>query len=93
MRVAGLSGESRRTGVITTTPGSERAPPDLVDGDFTAAAPDRMWCADATYVATWAGWLYLAVVIDVFSRRGVGWAVADHLRTELMRAARDHAIV
>ena len=93
MRVAGLCGESRRTGVMTTTPGSERAPPDLVERDFTATAPDRLWCADATYVATWAGWLYLAVVIDVFSRRVVGWAVADHLRTELMRAALDHAIV
>lgn len=92
MRVAGLCGESRRTGVMTTTPGSERAPPDLVERDFTATAPDRLWCADATYVATWAGWVYLAVVIDVFSRRVVGWAVADHLRTGLMRAALDHAI-
>jgi len=92
MRVAGLCGVHRRTGVITTTAGSERAAPDWVERDFTAAAPDQLWCADATYVATTAGWLYLAVVIDVFSRRVVGWAVADHLRTELMCAALDHAI-
>lgn len=92
MRVAGLAGETRRTGVVTTTPGSERAPPDLVERAFTADSPDALWCADATYVATSAGWLYLAVVIDVFSRRVVGWAVADHLRGELMRAALDHAI-
>lgn len=92
MRQAGISGETRRAGVITTTPGSERAAPDLVERDFTASAPDQLWCADATYVATWAGWLYLAVVIDVFSRRVVGWHIAEHLRTELMRTALDQAI-
>jgi len=92
MRVAGLCGVHRRTGVITTTAGSGRAAPDREERDFTVAAPHQLWCADATYVATTAGRLYLAVVIHVFSRRVVGWAVADHLHAELMCAALDHLI-
>ncbi len=52
--------------------------------DFTATGPDQLWVADITYVPTWAGFLYLAVVLDVWSRRIVGWAMATHLRTELV---------
>lgn len=59
---------------------------------MTAAAPDRVWTADITYIPTWSGWLYLAVVLDAFSRRMVGWAMADHLRTELVVDALDMAL-
>ena len=59
---------------------------------FTAAAPDRLWVADITSVPSWAGFLYLAVVLDVHSRRIVGWAMADHLRSELVIAAVDMAV-
>lgn len=65
---------------------------DLVQRDFSAPAPDRLWVADITYVPTLAGFLYLAVVLDVFSRRIVGWAMAAHLRTELVLAALDMAL-
>jgi putative transposase len=63
----------------------------LVDRDFTAKRPDELWVADITYVPTQAGYLYLAVVLDAFSRRVVGWAMADHLRTELVLGALDMA--
>ena len=70
-----------------SSPGSRpRAAP------FTAAAPDRLWVADITYVPTWAGFLYLAVVLDVHTRRIVGWAMADHLRSELVIEAVDMAV-
>lgn len=59
---------------------------------FTAPAPDRLWVADITYVPTWAGFLYLAVVLDAYSRRVVGWAMADHLRSELVIEAVDMAV-
>ncbi|MFD0535448.1 IS3 family transposase [Actinomadura luteofluorescens] len=65
---------------------------DLVNRDFTASAPNRVWTADITYVPTGRGWLYLAVVLDVFSRRIVGWAMADRLRTELVIDALEMAI-
>jgi len=52
--------------------------PDLVQRDFTAHAPNRLWVADITYVATWVGWLYLAVVVDAWSHKVVGWAMATH---------------
>jgi putative transposase len=66
--------------------------PDLVKRDFAAAAPDQLWVADITYVPTWAGVLYLAVVLDVCSRRVVGWAMAEHLRTELVIEAVEMAL-
>lgn len=72
-------------------PGASAAP-DLVDRDFTAPAPDRLWVADITYIPTWAGFLYLAVVLDAWSRRVVGWAMASHLRTELVLDALNMAI-
>jgi len=93
MRAAGLQGVSRRKSVRTTVrkPGAPPAP-DLVDRDFTADRPDQLWVADITYIRTWAGFLYLAVVIDAFSRRVVGWAMASHLRTELVLDALEMAI-
>jgi putative transposase len=80
--------------VCTTVRGEEtRLAPDLVKRDFTATGPDQLWVADITYVPTWAGFLYLAVVLDVWSRRIVGWAMATHLRTELVLEALDMALV
>src|SRR5207244_2517895 len=58
--------------------------PDRVHGELTALAPDALWVGDITYVRTWEGWLYLATVLDVFSRRVIGWALATHLRAELV---------
>ncbi len=73
MREAGLAGVSRRKRPCTTQRREDARPaPDLVDRKFTAEAPDRLWVADITYLPTWAGFLYLAVVLDAFSRRG--WA-------------------
>jgi putative transposase len=94
MRAAELVGVSRRRGTRTTVrgPAADDAP-DLVRRDFTATTPDQLWVADITYVPTWAGFLYLAVVLDAFSRRIVGWAMATHLRTELVLAALEMARV
>jgi putative transposase len=66
--------------------------PNLLDRNFTAAAPNRIWLADITYIETDQGWLYLATVMDLYSRRIVGWAMADHLRTSLPLAALKMAI-
>ena len=85
MAASSIHGVSRRRGCKTTKRGRERhGIPDLVDRKFTATAPDQLWVADITYVPTWAGFLYLAVVLDVFSRKIVGWSMATHLRTELV---------
>jgi putative transposase len=86
MREAGLVGASRRrAGPVTTRRDQEARPaPDLVDRDFTATAPNQLWVADITYVPTAAGFLYLAVVLDAWSRRVVGWSMANHLRAELV---------
>ena len=93
MRRAGLRGISRRKGTRTTVRDARaRAVPDLVERDFTADAPDRLWVADITYIPTWAGFLYLAVVLDAFSRRVVGWSMANHLRTQLVLDALDMAL-
>jgi putative transposase len=93
MRMAGLCGASRRHWKITTRqrPGARRAP-DLVRRHFSADAPNVLWVADATYIPTGEGFLYLAVVLDVFSRRIVGWAMSNHLYTELMLRALDMAL-
>jgi transposase InsO family protein len=84
MRSAGMVGVARGRRARTTTPDetAQRAA-DLVNRDFTATAPNRLWLADITYVSTWEGWLYVALVQDVFSRMIVGWQTADHLRTDL----------
>lgn len=93
MRAAGIEGCHRRRHVITTQREPARPPaPDLVSRSFTAPAPNRLWVADITYVPTWSGFVYLAVVLDAFSRRVVGWSMADHLRTELVLSALEMAI-
>lgn len=93
MRAMGLAGVSRRKRTTTTVRDREQRPaPDLVDRNFTAAGPDRLWVADITYIPTWAGFLYLAVVLDAWSRRVVGWAMATHLRTELVLDALNMAL-
>ena len=93
MREEGLAGVSRRRGVRTTRADRrQRAAPDRVERQFRADAPDRLWVADITYVPTWTGFMYLAIVLDVFSRKVVGWAMADHLRTELVLGALNMAI-
>jgi putative transposase len=93
MQAMDLAGVSRRKGTRTTRRDREARPaPDLVERTFTAEAPDRLWVADITYVPTWAGFLYLAVVVDAFSRRVVGWSMATHLRTELVLEALNMAI-
>ena len=93
MREEGLAGVSRRRGTRTTCPApGRRAAPDLVERRFEAQAPNRFWVADITYVPTQAGFVFLAVVLDVFSRRIVGWALADHLRTELILEALNMAV-
>jgi transposase InsO family protein len=93
MRSAGLAGVSRRRWSCTTRRAEKARPaPDLVERDFSADGPNRLWVADITYVPTWAGFLYLAVVLDAFSRRVVGWAMASHLRTELVLDALEMAI-
>ena len=61
--------------------------PDLVNRNFSADGPDQLWVADITHVPTWAGWLYLAVVLDAWSHRIVGWAMAPHMRAELVEGA------
>jgi putative transposase len=93
MRHAGVHGVSRRKQFRTTVRDEKARPaPDLVDRQFTAAGPNQLWVADITYVPTWAGFLFLAVVLDAWSRRVIGWAMETHLRTELVLAALDMAV-
>jgi putative transposase len=86
MRAHGIQGAKRRGKSWRTTvpdPDAHRRP-DLVGRDFTAVAPDRLWVGDLTYLRCWEGVVYLAFVIDVFSRRVVGWQLASHMRTSLV---------
>jgi putative transposase len=84
MSEAGLVGVRPRRYVSTTdSKHIEPVAENLLDREFSVGAPNRVWATDITYVRTWEGWLYLAVVIDLFSRRVVGWAMAEHLRSEL----------
>jgi putative transposase len=93
MRTAGLRGVSRRRFVATTVRDERARPaPDLVERQFEAKAANQLWVADITYLPTWAGFLYLAVVLDVFSRRVVGWAMETHLRAELVLTALEMAV-
>lgn len=93
MKAAGLRGASRRAWMVTTVRDPAALPaPDLLHRNFVGPAPNSVWVADITYIPTWAGFLYLAVVLDTFSRRIVGWAMATHLRTELVLEALDMAI-
>jgi putative transposase len=93
MRALGLAGVRRGKPRRTTIPDQHAArPADLVQRQFHAARPDQLWVCDLTYIRTWVGFAYLAVVIDVFSRRIVGWAMATHLRTDLALEALEMAI-
>ncbi len=93
MREQGLSAKPRKR-FRRTTDSSHGLPvaENLLARNFIVDGPDKVWVSDITYVRTWEGWLYLAVVIDLFSRRAVGWAVADHMRTELALEALRMAI-
>ena len=85
MRERSLHGVSRRKGFTRTVRDRDARPaPDLVDRKFVATPPNQLWVADITYIPTMAGFLFLAIVLDVFSRRVVGWAMANHLRAELV---------
>jgi putative transposase len=94
MRKAGLVGASRRRhGPVTTRRDKDARPaPDLVDRKFTAEGPNQLWVADITFVPTAAGFLYLAVVLDAWSRKIIGWAMASHLRAELVVGALQMAV-
>ena len=94
MRSAGLRGVSRRRGFVVTTQRDpkQRPAPDLVNRQFVADAPNQLWVADMTYVPTWAGFIFLAIVLDVWSRRIVGWAIGEQMTAELVLAALNMAI-
>ena len=93
MKAADLQGVHRRKWTVTTRRNrSARPAPDLVDRRFSAKGPNVLWVADITYVPTWNGFLYLAVVLDVWSRKIVGWSIATHLRTSLVTDALNMAI-
>jgi transposase InsO family protein len=94
MRAMGLSGAVRGRAWVTTTqsqPALDR-PADLVDRTFVATRPNQLWVSDFTYVATWAGFVYVAFVIDVFARRIVGWRVSSSMRTDFVLDALEQAI-
>ena len=93
MREIGICGVSRRKRTTTTRKDKQtRKAPDLLKRDFVVSDPNKLWIADITYVPTWSGFLYLAVVIDAFSRRVVGWAMASHLQSELVLSALNMAL-
>ncbi len=94
MRAAGIRGVSRRRGFIVTTQRDPKRPaaPDLVKRQFSAAGPNQLWVADMTYVPTWGGFIYLAIVLDVWSRRIVGWAIGEQMSADLVLAALNMAI-
>lgn len=93
MRDLGLRGAVNGKTIKTTFPDTSASrPPDLVDRNFTASRPNELWVADFTYVATWRGWVYVAFVIDVFSRMIVGWRAANSPRTDLVLDALEQAL-
>ena len=94
MRAMGLSGvrRGRHYKVTTTSDDSLHRPSDLVDRQFVATAPNRLWVADLTYVKTFTGWVYVAFIIDVFSRAIVGWQISTSLRSDLAIDALEMAI-
>jgi len=93
MKAAGISGVLPRKRRRTTVrlPGV-RVAPDLLERDFSPDAPNQTWSADITYISTWEGFLYLAHVQDLYSRRIVGWSMAEHLRSELVVSALEMAL-
>ena len=94
MRGMGLRGVVRGRAFTVTTVADNAAarPPDMVEREFSATRPNQLWVADITYVATWAGFVYVAFVIDVFSRRIVGWRVSSSLRSDLALDALEQAL-
>lgn len=93
MRRLGIEGVRRGKRCITTIPADMADKPlDLVNRQFTAERPDQLWVADITYVATWSGFIYVAFVVDVFSRRIVGWRVLKSLQTDLVLDALEQAV-
>ncbi len=94
MRCHGIRGVSRRRGYVVTTKRdeSQRPAPDLVNRTFVAERPNQLWVADITFVPTWAGFIYLAIVLDVWSRRIVGWAIGEQMTAELVLAALNMAL-
>ncbi len=93
MRAAGVQGRHPRAWKRTTVHGDDPVPaPDLVGRCFTAAQPNLTWCGDITYVRTWQGWAYVATVIDLHSRAIVGYAIDEHMRTNLVTDALDMAL-
>jgi putative transposase len=92
MRELGLFGAVRGKVKRTTIPATARRPDDLVQRHFAAPAPNRLWVADLTYVATWSGWVYVAFVMDVYSRRIVGWRWSTSLATDLAADALEQGL-
>lgn len=92
MREMGLQGIGRRRPVRTTVRSEARPAPDLVARQFVADRPNKLWVADITYIPTWSGFLYLAIVLDVFSRRIVGWSMATTLQAKLVVDALNMAL-
>ena len=94
MRLAGLRGVSRRRSFVVTTQrdSKQRPAPDLVKRQFVADAANQLWVADMTYVPTWAGFIFLAIVLDVWSRRIVGWAIGETMTADLVLDALNMAI-
>ena len=93
MRINGLSGSvPRKRGRTTIRVPGVRPAPDLVKRDFDPPAPNLLWSADITYLPSWEGWIYLAAVMDCFSRRIVGWSMAEHMRAELVVDALEMAV-
>ena len=93
MKAAGLRGRHPKAWRRTTIGGADPVPaPDLLGRSFFAEQPNQKWCGDVTYVKTWDGWAYLATVIDLHSRKLIGWAIADHMRTSLVTDALAMAI-
>ena len=94
MRINAIRGVSRRRSFIVTTRRDQRQrpAPDLVKREFTADGPNQLWVADMTYVPTWAGFVFLAVVLDVWSRRIVGWAIGEQMTADLVLAALNMAL-
>ena len=94
MRCNGIRGVSRRRGFVVTTrrDANRRPAADLVKRDFNATGPNRLWVADLTYVPTWAGFLFLAIVLDAWSRRIVGWSIGEDMHSDLVLAALNMAL-
>jgi putative transposase len=94
MRINAIRGVSRRRNFVVTTRRDQRQrpAPDLVKREFVADGPNQLWVADMTYVPTWAGFVFLAVVLDVWSRRIVGWAIGEQMTAELVLAALNMAL-